>query len=376
MANLNVGNQTRREYAQGVLAELNKLVNCEASDRKSPVAAVVIVDQGASGRTFNVIPHLPIENVKDGFVDQPPGPQMFSIRNVEHDYVATGNGFLHAILAAYNGHHALILTPDDVWLSIMTQFSFFMGKFGDDAEIRDRFVSFKDKKELVVRTSGELATANWHQLCQSMSNQLVKYVKDPFVREWIVPNFSTTTPTHKIAGLITLFSTLKHFFNYTLVFMCGIPQFTLQGTIADWEDIQRRFDRFLEFDCPDLHKWHATLAPVLRQFTEAAKGNIDVHFWQCICKCTPIGSGGQQELTGWAAGFNFFDASGKSREGSVLLTSEIASGVCSVPIHIDDNGVPGDYKLVAGHSSYAIVNKNTLQPNVEWSLTQTQTQQS
>ena len=33
------------------------------------------------------------------------------------------NGFVNTIVQAYSSHHHLILRPDDVWLSIMTQFS-------------------------------------------------------------------------------------------------------------------------------------------------------------------------------------------------------------------------------------------------------------
>ena len=364
---------SRQEYAQGVLRDLQS--SQRASNPKTdtkPLLTPEFYQKSQNGCTFSVIHELTIEDVKVTSPDKndqnkPAVDVMFSsIRDPQHKYVTTENGLMHAILTAYNNHHALILTPDDIWLAIVTQFSFFMGKHG--SEIRNQFVSFEDKKEIVVVAEGEVKNANWTQLCSTMSDELVKHIKDPSVREWIVPNFSTTTPTHKIAGLITLFSTLQQFFEYKFIFMCGIPQFTLQGTVADWENIQLRFDRFLDFKYPILQKWHAVLAPVLHQFTESAKGNINVNFWQRICKYVPVGSGGQKELTGWAAGFNYFDASGTSREGSVLLTSDLASGVCSVPIQIDDNGVQHKCKLVAGHSSYAIVNKNTLQPNVEWSL--------
>ena len=35
-----------------------------------------------------------------------------------------GNGFVDAVLAAYNQHHHLILRPDDVWIAILAQFNF------------------------------------------------------------------------------------------------------------------------------------------------------------------------------------------------------------------------------------------------------------
>jgi hypothetical protein len=36
------------------------------------------------------------------------------------------NGFVQGVIEAYNGHHAISIRPDDVWLGILTQFSFYV----------------------------------------------------------------------------------------------------------------------------------------------------------------------------------------------------------------------------------------------------------
>jgi hypothetical protein len=36
------------------------------------------------------------------------------------------NGFVNAVVDAYNRDHALTIRPDDVWLSILTQFSYYV----------------------------------------------------------------------------------------------------------------------------------------------------------------------------------------------------------------------------------------------------------
>src|SRR5436190_1799082 len=36
------------------------------------------------------------------------------------------NGFVGTALRAYNGHHRLILRPDDIWIAILTQFNLFV----------------------------------------------------------------------------------------------------------------------------------------------------------------------------------------------------------------------------------------------------------
>jgi Domain of unknown function (DUF4419) len=85
-----------------------------------------------SEQTFCVVPDLKINDV-----------EFIEIRNVKKSLLSktlicrsqmtrpcinTNNGFLDSVMFAYNYHHALMLTPDDIWIAIMVQFSFFMEK--------------------------------------------------------------------------------------------------------------------------------------------------------------------------------------------------------------------------------------------------------
>jgi hypothetical protein len=62
----------------------------------------------------------------------------------KENMISSENGFVYAATRAYNGHHHLVLRPDDIWLSIMTQFSFYINARAE--EFRDKFVSFEGKK--------------------------------------------------------------------------------------------------------------------------------------------------------------------------------------------------------------------------------------
>ena len=55
------------------------------------------------------------------------------------NYVGTQNGLVDTVLAAHDQHHALVLRPDDIWLAIVTQFSFFVNKHAK--QLRGRFVA-------------------------------------------------------------------------------------------------------------------------------------------------------------------------------------------------------------------------------------------
>ena len=52
------------------------------------------------------------------------------------------------MVKAYNRHCTLIVPPDDVWLAILMQFSFFVN--GNAEALCSVFVSPKGKKKLVI----------------------------------------------------------------------------------------------------------------------------------------------------------------------------------------------------------------------------------
>jgi Domain of unknown function (DUF4419) len=69
----------------------------------------------------------------------------------DHDnapIIPCGNGFVETVIQAYNGHHALIIRPDDVWLAILTQFNFFVN--GRAEMLRSHFVHHEGQRHLVV----------------------------------------------------------------------------------------------------------------------------------------------------------------------------------------------------------------------------------
>ncbi|KAF7342429.1 hypothetical protein MVEN_01832100 [Mycena venus] len=81
-----------------------------------------------------------------------------------------GNGFVNTVLDAYNQHRALVIRPDDVWLTIISQFSLFM------------------------------------------VDLIEKNVVDPTLREWAMPGFTTTTDNDTTVAAVLMMATLKEYF--------------------------------------------------------------------------------------------------------------------------------------------------------------------
>lgn len=291
-----------------------------------------------------------------------------------------GNGFVGALLECYNKHNNVIIRPDDVWIAILTQFSRYV--LANEAELRNKFVTFEGKKELVAIQIANLLTADFGLLANDLADNIFKNMIDPDMKDWIVPNFSTTTDTDRIVGSIIMMATMQKYFDYKVQLCCGIPEVTMLGTIEDWVDIKRRATELLKYDVKNnyMQKWYSMLEPILDNFIQSILGNPDFEWWNKICSHHGRGSG-PRYISGWLTAFTVFTDDGKwqgdefvpieqSSESSAfwpkINTNDISCGYASVPLAIDDNGTPHNSTMVAGHIGHKINDKFTIQPRVDW----------
>lgn len=141
------------------------------------------------------------------------------------------------------------------------------------------------------------------QFTQMIDNNLV----DAEVKDWVLPNFSTTTKEDKLVCGSVVMATMKSYFNYVLLAGCGIPSISLDGTVEDWKNIKNRINKFRTYA---LNEWADMLEAILEQFIRAKNGNVDIVFWDSICHW----KGGlyeTPELSGWVTAFCVFDKKGK-----------------------------------------------------------------
>ena len=78
---------------------------------------------------------------------------------------------------------------------------------------------------------------------QEMGRLLEKNVVDPELREWIIPDFLTTTRDDRVVASVLMMGTLQKYFSYTFSIACGLPSVTLLGTEEDWENILLRVEK-------------------------------------------------------------------------------------------------------------------------------------
>jgi len=233
-----------------------------------------------------------------------------SFPETSSNIVPSNNGFVRTILDAYNNHRALIIRPDDVWLAILVQFSFFVN--GNAELLRSQFVTHEGKKELVVKAVGTRYTVDFGHMARTMTDEIQKNVVDPSLREWIMPEFSTTTTNDTTVCSMVMMATLKEYFSYKFMLMCGIPRVRLEGEKRDWENILERLEKLKEYGLQSI-AWYHLLVPIVSRFVKAfdePNGMENVDFWQRVAHYHGGGSG-PTWLSGWITAFCVFDAQGK-----------------------------------------------------------------
>jgi hypothetical protein len=148
---------------------------------------------------------------------------------------------------------------------------------------------------------------------------------DPSLVDWVLPNFTTTTPKDRTAAAITLMSVAKQLFHYAIEFCCGIPNVTLQGTPEDWGVLRAKFDRLLEFEIEGetyMERWHKMLCLIGDNLIASANGSPDIVFWARSCKHMDDMSG-YPTAAGWVTTFSVFSEKGKWQANRFTYTEQV-----------------------------------------------------
>lgn len=221
------------------------------------------------------------------------------------DYDATG--LVGAMVEAYEQHIPLVLRPDDVWLTIVANFAMYVDANGED--FRDQFVAHEGKKTIMIESimgSGQAASpALVHSALEKLSAATAEHMTQDTVT-WLTPSFSTTQRADVITARIAFLKSVSTYFRYLMVYGCGLPEITLQGSVEDWELLYQKATRIADFG-GDLEQWSELLLPVLDKFVRARKGEADFQFWQTIATSEPLGSDGSRLYAGWSTVFAPFD---------------------------------------------------------------------
>lgn len=288
----------------------------------------------------------------------------------ERPILPSGNGFVYSVIEAYSHHHHLILRPDDVWISILSQLGFYIKAQAE--EMRSIFVSHNGTKELTVRRWGSTATVDFGEMAVAMTNEIAENIKDPSLRDFFLPNFTTTTQTDRVVSAIQLMGSMQKYFEYIFMITCGIPSVTLLGERSDWQALLDRIEMVKDWGHEPL-MFYCRIKPVLeylvRSFDDPT-GDAVVEFWKNVIMINDHCGG--PTLTGWLTAFMFWKNNGDmmrtyqesdewelpswfmdpmcqpwGSSGGVNM-NDIPDGFSSVPVRVIDNGFEYKTTMVSG----------------------------
>lgn len=285
------------------------------------------------------------------------------------------------LLRAWSQHRPVTLTPDAIWMVISQGLSHHINTQAE--EFRHKLVSHEGKKELRVETTDLLAPdAPWDTLIEGFVAQIDKYTSLDSATS-LVADFSTTLKDERMASLIVLMDVVKPFFDYTAFYaVCGIPSVTLTGTPEDWEKVLEKTSVLSEFGLGD---WQEDLRPILEEFIEASRGNVDYWFWKDIVSrtrprtiqgpsCTP-GHAPITRVNGWFLKLFPYDDHGDGTPSSVAINAQMLSEAVAVPFKYEVVSPTGEVisttpmELVSGIIAIEEdpVTRN-LTPRIGWSV--------
>ncbi|KAF7347958.1 hypothetical protein MSAN_01747900 [Mycena sanguinolenta] len=246
---------------------------------------------------------------------------------IKFKIIPNGCGFVDTVLSAYTGSHALVLRPDDIWLTVISQFSLYVNANPELLLDHTNFGSREPRQPLVI------VDPNSPQLSTQMGESIQRNVLD---REWALPKFSTTTP-HDIAVVSMLRiapAVRKAFLPRTETLHRGIPRVTLDGLRTDWELLLQKLKKLKEYGIPAI-AWYHLLHPVVSQIAKSFydQNNPEIReFWKKVVHEEGFG-GRSSKLSGWITAFSLFSCEGECRIPQLRTTPFGKKDPAALPPH-------------------------------------------
>ena len=284
------------------------------------------------------------------------------------------NGIFSAALTAYNKHWKLRTAPDDWWFCLIKRVSLAIDANGNKNAVRTMFVEHQGQKTLTVAVpSATVHDVDYSSFFNQMTDEIARNIKVPKYVEAVTADFTTTTPDTKIVSQMTVMSSVKKYFWFTMACICGIPGVEMLGSEDDWAKLSEKLKALKEILKPiedeiGLTKgWWSHAEVVFQKLLETYRGKPDKQWWDRILHHEGAGGYGQvQGYTGWLVHF----AEGTTHR---VEHRNLTSGLVSVPLEISYPGGSEIGTLVAGMLGYTVHEDETgsrpsVQPYQGWSL--------
>ena len=275
-------------------------------------------------------------------------------KNKELAFIKYNTPLLNGFYKAHTNHYPIRIKPDDIWLLIVQSFSHHVNENAE--ELRNMFVNFSGKKELIVNYPISSINEVDNKILENFSEQINEQMKGYLgenILNTLTPNFSTTTYDYSIVCKISIMGAFKKYFDYTMHLCgCGIPYLILEGTAEDYKKIIIKAKELSKYK----FDWYINrIIPHIEKMVEAKEGKIDVDYFKNMIqskdetehKSGLSGMGGYDykvdHISGWFLNFFAYITNGegkyypfKENHLSVLDFKKLPNQRLSVPFKIID----------------------------------------
>lgn len=196
--------------------------------------------------------------------------------------------YLEYLEGAWARHHAVVLTPDIVWYTLLCELSMVVGM--DPERFRHLFSEEADKQEIIIHSDDPVVMPIEGLI--KMLEGLVPTDMAPFL-----PEFSTSTDRSRHAFHAAFCDMVSPYYEYSML-VCGIPAIEVFGTSEDWTRLRDAWLAMGTTILAGLEDYHRKVAQVLN----AILMNISMpttEFWENIFRLERCGSGSDTEAYGW-----------------------------------------------------------------------------
>lgn len=244
----------------------------------------------------------------------------------------TNNMFLTMIGTAFANHYPIELSPDDIWLMILSGVEEHI--VHNKEKFKNKFVLPKSDTSIrIINNEISVVSADsiWNKAITQLFDELSKkQPKETF--EHFDVGFSTTNITDKNIIKTKMLGMSSKYFSYEMITLCGIPRIVLLGEKSDWEELRQKFTKLANYF--EMNWWAIELNPVLDQFVNAFNSKIDVAFWNGIYKYHESKRSGEVNgVNGWITKFfPYVDSVQRIEWKKPIKENKIPSGISEFEI--------------------------------------------
>lgn len=216
------------------------------------------------------------------------------------------NPFYASVLLAFSKHYKYVISPDVLWTQVLQGVALHVWLYQEQFD--GKF--FTSKKEFVVEQSDcQLDDpVKFKTFMDGIMSQVFEHSVARAVVETLRKPYSTTSPAGQLVFDLGMMDILKNHAVYVNSTLCGIPGYTVLGSVEDWVDFT---DRLILIG-KELHMswWTDLLIPCVDAIMGTVRtlndgkslDDTQIQFWNSFVQYES--HSGTQLLTGWINLFN------------------------------------------------------------------------